>query len=235
MALRVLLFVWIAAALAYGFLVAPLVPVLGATTRVLYLHVPAAMVSFIALGWSMLHSILYLARRRMTHDDQAAGAAELGILFCIVATISGSLWAKAQWGSYWNWDPRETSIFFVLLIYAAYLALRGALEEGERRARLSALYSVLAFVTAPFLFFVVPRLYASLHPSPILPSKEGGSIDPRILACALAMLVGFIAVFFWMLSLRARVAALSRRQAEADAGEPFAEAAPQAGVRAARR
>src|SRR5689334_14988515 len=102
---------WIAAA----FLWAPLVPVLGETTRVLYFHVPAATVAFVAMLWSMLQSALYLARRRMEHDDQAAGAAELGILFCLAATITGSIWARVQWGSYWNWDPRETSIFFLLL------------------------------------------------------------------------------------------------------------------------
>ena len=227
MALRLLLWLVVAGGLAAGFLWAPIVPVLGATTHVLYLHVPAAFVAFIALGWSMLHSALYLARRDMRHDDHAAGAAELGILFCVVATISGSLWAKAQWGSYWNWDPRETSIFFVLLIYAAYLALRGALEDGPRRARLSALYSVLAFVTAPFLFFVVPRLYASLHPSPILPSREDGSMDPRIRVCFYAMLVGFTALFFWMLNLRVRLGALARRHAEAEleAADPAVAAA----------
>src|SRR5437899_3866748 len=135
MILRGLLFAWIAAALAAGFLWAPIVPGLGPTTRVLYFHIPAAWVTVVALAWSMIQSVLYLAKRRIEHDDQAAASAELGMLFCIVATISGSLWAKAMWGSYWNWDPRETSIFFLLLIYPAYLALRDAIEAEDRRAR----------------------------------------------------------------------------------------------------
>ena len=132
---RVTLLVWIAAWIVLAFVWAPVVPVLGDTTRVLYFHIPAAWVTVLALGWSMVQSVLYLRRRRIEHDDQAAASAELGILFCIVATISGSLWAKAMWGSYWNWDPRETSIFFLLLIYGAYLALRSAIEQVERRAR----------------------------------------------------------------------------------------------------
>src|SRR5207249_6979043 len=70
---------------------------------------------------------------------------------------------KAMWGSYWNWDPRETSIFFVLLLYGAYLALRTAIEPAERRARLSAIYSAVAFVAVPFLMFVVPRIYFTLR------------------------------------------------------------------------
>ena len=91
----------------------------------------------LALGWSMSPQPgSYLARRRIGHDDQASAAAELGLVFCIGATVTGSLWAKAMWGSYWNWDPRETSIFYSCCsIYGAYLALRGAIEGEERRAR----------------------------------------------------------------------------------------------------
>ena len=125
---RGFIFIWIAGFMIAAFAWAPLVPVLEATTRVLYFHIPAAWVTTLALGWSMLHSAMYLWKRDLKHDDQAAAAAELGLLFCIVATVSGSLWAKAMWGSYWNWDPRETSIFFVLLLYGAYLALRGSIE-----------------------------------------------------------------------------------------------------------
>ena len=215
---RGLLFVWIAAWMVMGFVWAPVVPVLGDTTRVLYFHIPAAWVTVLALGWSMVHSALYLARRRIEHDDHAAAAAELGILFCVVATVSGSMWAKAMWGSYWNWDPRETSIFFLLLIYGAYLALRSAIEGEERRARLSAIYSVAAFVAVPFLMFVVPRIYDPLHPSPIIPDpREKGSMDPRIRTVFLAMLVGFTALFAWMLSLRTRFARVERRRLDTTA------------------
>ncbi|MBI5710071.1 MAG: cytochrome c biogenesis protein CcsA [Candidatus Eisenbacteria bacterium] len=215
MILRVLLFVWIAAALVAGFLWAPTVEDLGETTRVLYFHIPSAWIAVLALAWSMLHSLLYLRTRRLEHDDQAAAAAELGILFCVGATVSGSLWARAQWGSYWNWDPRETSIFFVLLIYGAYLALRSAVEGDERRARLAAIYSAIAFVAVPFLMFVVPRIYATLHPSPILPQAgEKTGMDPRIRWSFLAMLVGFTGLFFWMMSLRVRVTRAERRRLE---------------------
>jgi len=211
---RLALFVWIAAALVAGFLWAPTVPFLEETTRVLYFHIPSAWITVVALGWSMVHSVLYLRTRNLRHDDEAAAAAELGMLFCIGATISGSFWARAQWGSYWNWDPRETSIFFLLLIYGAYLALRGAIDGEERRARLAGIYSAIAFVAVPFLMFVVPRVYASLHPSPILPSRSEGGMDGRIRVVFYAMLVGFTALFFWMKSIRVRVGRLERRRAE---------------------
>jgi heme exporter protein C len=208
---RVALFVWIAGWILASFLWAPLVPVLGETTRVLYFHIPAAWVTVLALGWSMLHSVLYLRRRRMEHDHQAAAAAEIGLLFCVLATVSGSLWAKAMWGSYWNWDPRETSIFFLLLVYAAYLALRSAIEEPERRARLAAIYSAVAFVSVPFLIFVVPRIYFSLHPDPIINPSGKIDMDPRIRIAFFAMLLGFTGLYFWVQSLRVRVARLEHR------------------------
>lgn len=208
---RGLLFIWIAGWLSAGFLWAPLVPVLGQTTRVLYLHIPCAWLTVVALGWSMIHSAWYLKSRRLEHDDTAAGAAELGLLFCVGATVSGSLWAKAMWGSYWNWDPRETSIFFLLLVYGAYLALRSAIDEEHKRARLSAVYSLIAFVSVPFLVFVVPRLYAGLHPDPIINPRGKVDMDPRIALCFLMMLVGFTFLFFWLLNVRVRVARAERR------------------------
>lgn len=211
---RVALFVWIAGWILASFLWAPLVPVLGETTRVLYFHIPAAWVTVLALGWSMLHSVLYLRRRKLEHDHQAAAAAEIGILFCILATVSGSLWAKAMWGSYWNWDPRETSIFFLLLVYAAYLALRSAIDEPERRARLAAIYSAVAFVSVPFLIFVVPRIYFTLHPDPIINPSGKIDMDPRIRIAFFAMLLGFTGLYFWVQSLRVRVARLEHRRDE---------------------
>uniref|UniRef100_A0A832I258 Heme exporter protein C n=1 Tax=Eiseniibacteriota bacterium TaxID=2212470 RepID=A0A832I258_UNCEI len=214
---RSLLFAWIAGCTVLAFTWAPLVPVLGETTRVLYFHIPAAWVTVVALAWSMGHSAMYLRTRRWHHDDHAAAAAELGILFCIGATVSGSLWAKAMWGSYWNWDPRETSIFFLLLVYAAYLALRGSIEEPARRARLSAVYSVAAFVTVPFLMFIVPRLYFTLHPDPILNSSGRIDMDPRIRIVFFAMLAGFTVLFFWLLRLKVRVLRLARARDEAAA------------------
>ncbi len=214
MILRVVLLLWIAGSLVAGFLWAPLVPGLGPTTRVLYFHIPSAWITVVALAWSMVHSILYLKRKRLEHDDHAASAAELGLLFCIVATVSGSMWAKAVWHSYWNWDPRETSIFFLLLIYGAYLALRSSIENDERRARLSAVYSAIAFVTVPFLLFIVPRLYFSLHPDTIINTRGKVDMDPRIRTAFFAMLIGFTGLFFWILNLKVRLLRLERSRAE---------------------
>jgi heme exporter protein C len=208
---RITLFLWISAAMVVGLLKAPLVPVLEETTRVIYFHIPCAWVTVVALGWSMIHSIMYLWKRDLGHDDHAAAAAELGLLFCIGATVTGALWAKSMWGAYWNWDPRETSIFFILLLYTAYLALRGSIEGDEKRARLSAIYSVVAFVAVPFLVFVVPRMYDTLHPDPLINRRGKIDMDPLMVLCFLAMLVGFTVLFFWLQTLRVRLARVERR------------------------
>ena len=210
---RLLIFLWIATTMVVALLVAPLVPVLQETTRVLYFHIPSAWITVLALGWSMVNSILYLIRRDLRNDDHAASAAELGLVFCIVATVTGSIWAKSMWGSWWNWDPRETSIFFVLLIYGAYLALRGSIEGEEKRARLSAIYSIVAFVAVPPLMFIVPRIYSTLHPDPIINGSGKIDMDPMIRWCFFSMLVGFTFLFSWLQSLRVRVFRLERRLA----------------------
>jgi heme exporter protein C len=210
---RIIIFLWIATTMVVALIGAPLVPVLQETTRVLYFHIPSAWVTVVALGWSMINSILYLIRRDLKNDDHAASAAELGLVFCIVATVTGSIWAKSMWGSWWNWDPRETSIFFVLLIYGAYLALRGSIEGEEKRARLSAVYSILAFVAVPPLIFVVPRIYSTLHPDPIINSSGKIDMDPMIRWCFFSMLIGFTFLFTWLQSLRVRVFRLERRLA----------------------
>ncbi len=213
---RWLLFLWIAGWLVAAFL-APVVPVLGNTTRVLYLYIPCAWVTVVALAWSMGHSIAYLRTSDLKHDDHAAGAAELGILFCLGATITGAIWAKAKWGAYWNWDPRETSIFFLLLIYGAYLALRSALDDERKRARLSAVYSAIAFVSVPFLIFVVPRMLATLHPDPIINTQGKIDMDKRIGLSFSMLLLGFTALFFWLLRLRVRLGRLERARMESAA------------------
>jgi len=210
MVLRLLLFLWIAVTMVVALLMAPLVPVLEETTRVLYFHIPVAWLTVVALGWSMVNSVIYLVKRDLRADDHAAAAAELGLVFCIAATVSGAIWAKAMWGAYWNWDPRETSIFFILLLYTAYLALRGSIEGEEKRARLSAIYSVAAFVAVPFLIFVVPRMYATLHPDPIINARGRVEMDPMIRWCFLSMLGGFTALYVWLQSLRVRVTRLER-------------------------
>jgi heme exporter protein C len=212
-----LLWLWISAVIVGACLEAtrPGQGFIGESGRILYFHVPMAWSSFVAFLAAGAWSLRYLfGGRRPAHDRAAAAAVELGLLFCILATVSGAIWARVQWGAFWNWDPRQTSITLALLFYGAYLALRGAVEDGETRARLAAAYAVLGLVVAPFLFFVLPRLAAfSLHPEPVVNAEGTIQMEPAMLLVLLAGAAGFTAVFFWLHGLQCRILAWRERGA----------------------
>ena len=201
------LFVWMTATLVAGFVYAPLAKKLHEYTRIIYFHIPAAWVSVVAFTVAGFEAARYLAKRDPVADLRSAGAARLGLLFCALATVTGMLFAKAMWGEYWNWDPRQVTIFFLLLIYGAYLTLRAAVEDPERRARVSAVYALIALVTVPFLMFVLPRLSAfTLHPEPIVNRAGKLEMHPRMFGVFLSSTGAFTVLFFWMLSLDVRAA-----------------------------
>jgi len=165
-AAKLLLGLWMAGVVVAMFLVVPQYAGLGDAGRIIIMHVPTAWVTSLAFAISAVYSARYLWRRRSADDANAAAAAEVGFLFCILATLTGAIFAQIVWGVFWNWDPRETSILVLLLIYAAYFALRSALDDGEQRRRLAAVYNLFAAVTMPFLLFVAPRVAeSSLHPN----------------------------------------------------------------------
>ncbi|MCR4427172.1 MAG: cytochrome c biogenesis protein, partial [Firmicutes bacterium] len=201
--------IWMTVVVLAAFTWAPASADLGQISRIIFFHIPTAWVSVLAFLACMIYSIRYLQRRDIEDDRAAAFSAELGLLFSLIATVSGSIFAKSTWGSYWNWDPRETSILVLLLIYAAYFALRSAVDERERRGALAAVYAVLAFVTVPVLVFVVPRLPAvqSLHPTDSVVTSGGKlNMDGRMFVVFLASLAGFTGLAAWVLRLRIRAA-----------------------------
>lgn len=163
---KIFLGLWIAAVIYSMFLVVPQYVGLGDAGRIIIVHVPVAWVTTAAFCLSAIYSIIYLWKRNSNSDAAAVAAAEVGMLYCIFATVTGSIFAEVVWGTFWNWDPRETSILVLLLIYAAYFALRSSVDDSERRRRLAAVYNIFAAVTMPFLLFVAPRVADStLHPN----------------------------------------------------------------------
>jgi len=185
--------------------------------RIMFFHVPMAWVTVIAFLVSMIYGIRYLARKNAIDDVRSVSSAGLGFLFCFLATVTGSVWAKFNWGSFWNWDPRETSIFLLLLIYAAYFVLRTAVENDEKRGTLAAVYSIIAFVTVPFFIFIMPRVVPSLHPGSKGDPEGSGPImqmriDPNMAVLFFASLIGFTALFFWMWSVRVRAEKVNLRR-----------------------
>jgi heme exporter protein C len=208
---QIVLGVWMTAVILASFLYVPPAVGLGEMGRILIYHVPSAWIAVLAYLMAMVNSAFYLRTGDIRLDRQAQVNAELGTVFCILATVTGAIWSKGSWGMYWNWDPRQTSIAVLLMIYAAYFVLRGAILDPDRRARLSAVYAILAFLTVPFLVFIVPRIYASLHPDIIGRGKM--QIDSRMLQVFLASLAGFTGLYAWMYRVQLRVENLLYKQA----------------------
>jgi heme exporter protein C len=189
---------------------------IGQSSRILYFHVPMAWTAFVAFIAAGVWSLFYLfAGRHPRHDQAARAAVEIGLLFGVLATVTGAIWARIMWGAYWNWDPRQTSIIIALLFNGAYLALRDAVEDDEKRARLAAAYAALGLVVTPFFFFVMPRIAPyTLHPDTVINNRGTVDMDPRMLQVLLLGAAAFTALFFWLHDLRRRVLGLLDRRAE---------------------
>ncbi len=198
-------------------LVLPYVPQLGEQIRIMNLHVPCAWVAVIAYLISMFNSVQLLRTKKFEFDEISASSALLGSLFAVLATVTGMIWAKINWGSFWNWDPRQTSIFVLLLIYFSYFILRQSIENYEIKARLSSVYSIIAFITVPFLVFIMPRLLEGNHPGsanspnigPILSSQENTLSILQTLGFSFGFL-SFTMLFFWLLNIRVRISKISK-------------------------
>ena len=213
---KFILGIWMTVVIIASFLYVPAIPGFGATgetARIIIYHVPVAWIAVLAYLMAMVNSVNYLRKGDLAFDRKAQVNAELGTVFCVLATVTGAIWSHAAWGVYWNWDPRQTSIAVLLMIYAAYFVLRSAISDSDRRARLSAVYSILAFITVPFLVFIVPRIYYSLHPD-LIGAGEGVSImSGKVLVVFLASLVSFTALYAWMYKVQIGLENLRYKQA----------------------
>jgi heme exporter protein C len=183
---------------------------IGESSRIVFFHVPCAWTATLAFLFAAGYSAAYLARRNPRHDDRAAAAVRLGLLFAFLTLVTGSLFARIMWGSYWNWDPRESSYLLLLFLYGAYLFLRAAIAEPDRRARISAAYALFAAVLMPFLVFVAPRVTTSLHPQTVINPEHKILMDTPTRVVFFSALACFTGLFLWLHSLETRAARLER-------------------------
>jgi heme exporter protein C len=168
------------------FLYAPPEATLGDAYRVFYFHVPSAWVSYLAFGVTLLGSIMFLVKKSYKWDMVAEASSKLGLIFCSVALLSGSIWANLTWGSYWTWDPRETTTLILLLTYIAYLSFRMAIDDREKKARLSSVLGVLGFITVPLSYVSVQLM--TLHPGGGAPLSKLNLTSPMMMTLMVALL-----------------------------------------------
>jgi heme exporter protein C len=200
--------------LALVFFYAPEERSMGQVQRVFYWHVPSAWVSMLAFFVTMVTGILYLRTGKRYWDMVSSSSVEVGLLFTIMATISGSIWARPAWNTWWTWDPRLTTYTIMALIYVAYLMLRQGLEDPERRARFAAVYGIVGFISVPITFFSI-RWWRTIHPVVIGGSGEGAKgtfqMTPHMLTVFMFANLAMPVLYFCFLANRLRLERLSER------------------------
>ncbi len=184
--------------------------------RVFFFHVPQAWVASLAFILAMVNSILYLRTKNSNYDVRAVTANKLGLVFAILATVTGSIFARMTWGEFWNWtEIREVSIFILLVMYGAYFALRSAVADPEKKASLSAVVSILFSVAAVFLIFVLPRIFAgfSQHPSDTVVNNQGQmTMGTNVRLVFFSSLAAFTLLFLWINNLGVRIEKFARKR-----------------------
>ena len=194
----------------FGLWGAPKDAVQGDAQRVMYVHVPSAWVAYLAFITTAVASASYLlSRRRSLGFDRVAGAsAEVGVVFMGITLVSGSLWGRLTWGTFWQWDPRLTTTSFLFVTYLGYLAVRGLGGTHHQRAKRSAILAILAVLEIPLVHFSVV-FWRSLHQRASVLSADGDvKMDGLMLFTLLVGVVAFTASFSWLVMHRSRVLAM---------------------------
>jgi heme exporter protein C len=182
----------------------------GNVQRLMYVHVPAAWLAYLAFTVVFVCSIAYLKTRRIRYDRVAVASAEVGVLFTVLAIALGALWGKPVWGTWWTWDPRLTTTAVLLLIYVGYLAVRRLPDNPAKRARWAAVVGVVGFVDVPIVHLSV-TLWRSLHQEPTVLRLGGPTIHGSMLAALLIAVAAFTLVYLYLVSMRLRVGRLEDR------------------------
>jgi len=182
----------------------------GETVRIMYVHVPAAWLSMMCYSVMALSALGTLVWRHPLADVSAKAAAPIGACFTLVALITGSLWGKPMWGTWWVWDARLTSVFVLFLMYLGLIALGRAIDDPARAAKVSAVLILVGFVNIPIIKFSV-EWWNTLHQPASVIRMDGPTIDPEFLRPLVVMAVAFTLLFFTLHILAMRNEILRRR------------------------
>lgn len=185
------------------FFYVPTEKTLGIVQRIFYFHVSIGINTFIAFGIVCVASILYLWKRDFRYDIIAHSAAEIGVLFCTLVLITGSIWGKASWGAWWTWDARLTTSLVLWLIYIAYLMLRSAAGNNIQRARFASVFGIIGFVDVPIVYFSIHWWSRSMHP--VVIKASGIGLAPPMLQTMLVSLGSIFLLHMYLLNLRIKL------------------------------
>lgn len=205
----VLCFATMLVALYGAFVYAPTERTMGDVQRIFYFHVASWWVAFIAFSVTFVASVGYLWSEKRRLDDVALASAEIGVAFTTIGIVTGPIWAKYAWGVYWTWDPRLTTALVLWLMYVGYLMLRRYIPEETKRASLSAVVAIIAFVDVPIVFLAI-RLWRTQHPQPVIMGGEESGLHPQMLHALFMALGAFFFLYLWLMQKRLAVEATQR-------------------------
>ncbi|WP_344673255.1 cytochrome c biogenesis protein [Sphingobacterium kyonggiense] len=184
----------------------PVLYILNETIRNVYFHVPMWFTMMVLYLISLVYSIKYLNTSKREYDFMAVEAVNTGVLFCICGLLTGMLWANITWGTPWTNDPQLNGAAITTLMYLAYLVLRNALEEEQKRAKISAIYNIFAFPIMIVLIYILPKMNDSLHPGSGGNSTFGSlDMDNNMRPVFYTAVIGWILIGIWIATLRYRI------------------------------
>ncbi|MCU0489224.1 MAG: cytochrome c biogenesis protein CcsA [Anaerolineales bacterium] len=199
-------------ATAMVFFYAPMEAVMGNVQRVFYFHVAAGWVGMLGFLVAAGVGVMYLIKGDRKYDITGLAAVEIGIAFAFINVVTGAIWARPIWNTWWTWDPRLTTATIMLLIYAAYLMLRSGLDDPNKRARFGAVYAIIGFLSVPLTFYSA-RLFRTIHPVVIGTNQPGatGAFDmtPLMLQTFMFSLFVFSILFIDLMWHRVRLGRLA--------------------------
>jgi heme exporter protein C len=204
----------------------------GSTVRIMYVHVPSIWTAYVAFGLTAICSGVYLSRRQrsLAWDRVAGASAEIGVLFVAVSLVTGSLWGRLTWGTYWVWDARLTSTAFLFITYVGYLAVRRLDGTHRQRARRSSVMALLAILEIPLVHFSV-NLWRSLHQDASVADPNAKvKLDGLMLFSLFLGLVAFTLLFVWLVLHRQRTMLLEDSFADRGLDVAIAERRNEAGA-----
>jgi len=178
--------------------VAPDEKTMHAVQRIFYFHLPSWIAMFSALCVVFYANVAYLVTKKRKFDALGVAGVEVGVMCCTIGLITGPLWARPVWGIWWTWDARLTTTFILWILYISYLLLRGLLEDPEKKATLSAIFGIFAFLDVP-LVYLSNRLWRTQHPQPVIAGGNGSGLDPVmgevLLLCVAAVFCVMVLVY----------------------------------------
>ncbi|NLG96150.1 MAG: cytochrome c biogenesis protein CcsA [Chloroflexi bacterium] len=202
------------AATVMVFAYAPIEAVMGHVQKVFYFHVATGWTGMLGFGVAVISGIAYLATRKSIWDKVGLGAIEIGLAFMLICIVTGSIWARPIWNTWWTWDPRLTTATIMELVYAAYMMLRQGIEEPEKRARFGAVYAIIGFISVPLTFFSI-RIFRTIHPVVVGSNDPGAmgsfNMTPAMTQTFMLSLLAFSVLFISLLWHRIRLGQLEEK------------------------